>query len=108
MCNYADDCCPYETSLPLEDVINKLDENSMVLMECYESNYLKPNQDKWYLLLSEMGDKHAVLIGISLTHLAPKIWEQIPAEMKCYKTLKLFKSKIKTGFARNTFSMSGS
>ena len=31
----------------------------------------------------------------SITHLAPKIWAQIPAEMKCCKTLKQLKSKIK-------------
>ena len=63
MCNYADDCSPYEVSLPLEDVIHKLEEYSLVLMEWYESNYLKPNPDKWHLLLSEVGDKYAVQIG---------------------------------------------
>ena len=46
MCNYADDCSPDEISLPLEDVIHKLEEYSLVLMEWYESNYLKPNPDK--------------------------------------------------------------
>ena len=63
MCNYADDCSPYEVSLPLEDVIHKLEEYSLVLMEWYESNYLKPNPDKWHLLFSEVGDKYAVQIG---------------------------------------------
>ena len=63
MCNYADDCSPYEVSLPLEDVIHKLEEYSLVLMEWYESNYLKPNPDKLHLLLSEVGDKCAVQIG---------------------------------------------
>ena len=32
----------------------------------------------------------------SIAHLAPTFLEQIPAEMKCYKTLKLFKKIIKT------------
>ena len=63
MCNYAGDCSPYEIRLSLEDVIHKLVENSVVRMEWYESNYLKPNPDKWHLLLSEMGDKDAVQIG---------------------------------------------
>ena len=63
MSNYADDCSPYEISLRLEDVIHKLEENSVVLMEWYESNYLKPNPDKWHLLLSEMGYEYAVNIG---------------------------------------------
>ena len=56
MCNYADDCSPYEVSLPLE-------EYSLVRMERYESNYLKPNPDKWHLLLSDVRDKYAVQIG---------------------------------------------
>ena len=63
MCNYADDCSPYEITLPFGDVIYKLEENPVVLMVWYESNYLKPNPDKWHLLLSGMGDKHTVQIG---------------------------------------------
>ena len=32
----------------------------------------------------------------SIANLAPNIWEQIPADIKCYKTIKLYRNKIKT------------
>ena len=60
--NYADDCSPFEFSSSIEDVINKLEKDSLVLIEWYESNYLKPNPDKWHLLLSEQGDEMTINI----------------------------------------------
>ena len=56
MTNYADDCSPYEYSYST-DVIQKLENNSKCLIDWYESNYLKPNPDKWHLLLSEKNNK---------------------------------------------------
>ena len=44
--NYADDCTAYEFSGSIEDVINKLVQDSKILIEWYEMNYLKPNPDK--------------------------------------------------------------
>ena len=57
-----------------------------------DSNYDMRKADS---LVSNKPISTAYGIG-SIAHLAPKIWEQIPAENKCYKTLKLFKKKIKT------------
>ena len=37
----------------------------------------------------------------SISHLAPKIWELIPKEIKSCKTLNLFKVKIKTWIPEN-------
>ena len=66
MTNYADDCPPpppYEFSGSIDDVILKLQNDSLCLLEWYESNYLKPNPDKWHLLLSDKGDNYFILIG---------------------------------------------
>ena len=62
MTNYAD-CSPYEFSGSIDEVILKLQNDSLCLLEWYESNYLKPNPDKWHLLLSEKGDNYSILIG---------------------------------------------
>ena len=63
MTNYVDDCSPYEFSGSIDDVILKLQNDSLCLLEWYESNYLKPNPDKWHLLLSDKGDNYSILIG---------------------------------------------
>ena len=39
MANYADDCSPYEFSGSIEDIIQKLQNDSQCLMGWYESNY---------------------------------------------------------------------
>ena len=62
MANYADDCSPYEFSGPIGDVSLKLQNDSLCLLEWYESNYLKPNPDKWHLLLSDKGDNNFIKI----------------------------------------------
>ena len=56
MANYADNCS-------IDEVIIKLQNDSKCLINWYESNYLKPNPDKWHLLLSEMGDDFIIKIG---------------------------------------------
>ena len=61
--NYADDCSPYECSGSIDDVIQKLENDSRILMDWYEINYLKPNPDKWHLLLSEIGEDLTISIG---------------------------------------------
>ena len=68
MADYADDCSPYEFSGSIGDVIQKIDSrltthDSRILIECYKTNYLKPNPDKWHLLLSEMGSLLTIMIG---------------------------------------------
>ena len=55
MANYADDCSPYEFSGTIGDVIQKLENDSRTLIDWYKMNYLKPNPDKWHLLLSDTG-----------------------------------------------------
>ena len=73
--NYADDCSPFEFSGSTDDVINKLENDSRVLIDWYESNYLKPNPNKWHLLLSEV-DKD-LSIEVSSEHLTNSSCEKI-------------------------------
>ena len=51
--NFADDCSPSDFSVNTDEVINRLEEPSTLLIEWYKYNYLKPNPDKWHLILSE-------------------------------------------------------
>ena len=53
MMNFADDCSLYNFSLSINDVIHTLEKQTTLLIEWYKFNYLKPNPDKWYLILSE-------------------------------------------------------
>ena len=62
MANYANDCSLYEFSRNIEDVIQKLENDSCILMDWYKINYLKPNPDKWHLLLSDMGEDITISI----------------------------------------------
>ena len=63
MANYIDDCSPYESSVSVEDVIFKLENDARLLMEWYTNNYLSPNPDKWHLLLSDKDNELFVTIG---------------------------------------------
>ena len=61
--NYADDCSPFEFSGSTNDVIRKLEDDSQILIQWYRNNYLKPNPDKWHLLLSDVDNDLNILIS---------------------------------------------
>ena len=63
MGNFADDCYPYGFNTNTDEVINRLEEQSTSLIEWYKCNYLKPNPDKWYLILCEKGSTSFVNIN---------------------------------------------
>ena len=48
--NYADNCSPFEFSGHSNDVIRKLEDDSIILTQWYKNNYRKPNLNKWHLL----------------------------------------------------------
>ena len=48
---------PFEFSGTIDEVIIKLKEDSLTLIQWYKSNYLKPNPDKWHLLLSDVNSE---------------------------------------------------
>ena len=60
---YADGCSPYEFSGSINDVISKLENDSVTLITWYESNYLQPNPDKWHLLLNVAREDLTVSVG---------------------------------------------
>ena len=53
--NFADDCTPFDFGNNTDEVLNKQEEQSILLIEWYKYNYLKPNPVKWHLILSERG-----------------------------------------------------
>ena len=44
-------------------MIQKLEQDSIVLFKWYENNYLKANPDKWHLLLNQHGENLTMKIG---------------------------------------------
>ena len=68
--NFADDTTFYVCDKYLNTLINRLEHNTALAAEWFESNFMKLNQDKCHLLVS--GHKHeTVWANISET----KIWE---------------------------------
>ena len=59
LANYADDCSPFEFS----DVIKKLEDDSCTLIKWHDSNYLKPDPDKWHLVLSDTNENMVICIA---------------------------------------------
>ena len=55
----------YHLSLvaPLLMSFKKLGEDSIILIQWYTNNYLKPNRDKWHLLLSESDNDLSIVIS---------------------------------------------
>ena len=66
--NYADDNSPYEVALTNNEVLNKLEENACLLIEWFNNNYMKPNPEKWHLLLSDIDNNHSIKVGQQLIH----------------------------------------
>ena len=53
----------YAFSDSIDDIINMLESHSRTLIEWYENSYLKPNTDKWHLILIAAGDDMKIIIG---------------------------------------------
>ena len=52
----------------MEDVMHKLENDSLVLIDWYNNNYLKPNPDKWHLLLSDKDINLNINVGDQCIH----------------------------------------
>ena len=52
VCNYADDTTFYACDQELESVLVRLEHDSLLAIEWFESNYMKLNEDKCHLLIS--------------------------------------------------------
>ena len=70
VCNYTDDTTFHACDSNLDDLIRRLEQDSMLTIEWFESNYVKLNKDKFNFLLS--GHKQEVMFA-KIRH--SKIWE---------------------------------
>ena len=61
VCNYVDDTSFHARDSDIGNVINRLEHDSMLAIEWFESNYLKLNEDKCHFLLS--GYKHEMMFA---------------------------------------------
>ena len=73
--NYADDCSHYKFSGSIDEVINKLENDSRIIIDGYILNYIKPNPDKWHLLLSYTGND--ITISIDDKNISNSSYEKI-------------------------------
>ena len=75
LANYADDCSPFEFSGTIDEVIKKLENDSCILIKWYDSNYLKPNPEKWHLVLSDTNEN--MVINIANDKIANSSYEKV-------------------------------
>ena len=75
LANYADDCSPFEFSGTIDEVVKKLENDSCILIKWYDSNYLKPNPEKWHLVLSDTNQN--MVINIANDKIANSSYEKI-------------------------------
>ena len=69
-CNYADDTTIYACDQNLETVLNRLEHDTLISIEWFDSNYMKLNSDKCHLLISGFKHQHHwIKAGDS------KVWE---------------------------------
>ena len=60
--NYADDNSPFSCSNSIPEVIDNLEQDSIILLKWIKDNGLKANPDKFHLLLSEEGDNYSIKV----------------------------------------------
>ena len=57
VCNYADDTTFYACDSSLEDLIRRLEHDSVLAIKWFEINYMKLNQDECHFLFSDHKDE---------------------------------------------------
>ena len=63
MSNYTDDNSPFEIGCNANEVIKKLEEDAIILIQWFTNNFLKPNPSQWHLLLSDINNEHCISIS---------------------------------------------
>ena len=79
--NYADDTTPYTVSDDVNTLLDILQKNTEILMQWFNENYMKSNNDKCHLLITSSDDvsvkigqetlineKQVQLLGITIDH----------------------------------------
>ena len=52
VCNFADDTTFHGCDSSLEDLVNRLENDANLVIEWFDCNHMKLNQDKCYLIIS--------------------------------------------------------
>ena len=52
ICNYADDNTINACDMNLENLLRRLEHDSILAIEWFHQNYMKLNESKWHLLIS--------------------------------------------------------
>ena len=63
MANFADDNIPYCTGLKISDVLIKLENAAETLLQWFKDNRMKPNADKYHLLINNTKEIFQIKIG---------------------------------------------
>ena len=74
--NYADDTTFHACDSDVEDLLRRLEHDSVLAMEWFESSYMKSNEDKCHFLLSG----HKLEVCKNRTKFA-KIWENFTEKL---------------------------
>ena len=78
VCNFPDDATFYVCDKDLNTLNNRLEHDTSLAVEWFESNFMKLNQDRCHLLVS--GHKHET---VWLTIGETKIWESNKKTVWC-------------------------
>ena len=68
MSNFADDNTPFKIGLSIDEVIKKLEDSANLLIDWFKNNYMKPNPEKWHLLLSNTDKNFFIKVGEQLIY----------------------------------------
>ena len=65
-CNYADDTTIYTCNSDLENIINRLEMDSSILVKWFSENYMKLNEEKChFMIFGNKSEDSAITIGQS-------------------------------------------
>ena len=101
VCNYADDTTLYDCDQNLDYLIKKLEHDSTLAIEWFESNYMKLNHDKCHFIMS--GHKHEYVfakIGQKL------IWEERNVKLLGIDSNLLFNKHVRSLYMKASRKLS--
>ena len=85
-CNFADDTTPFVSSMNLDEVLEKLEQNVEICLNWFNENYMKMNPEKSHLLIAgNKENKEIIRVGndtISETHDAKLLGVNIDSTLK--------------------------
>ena len=109
--NYADDNTPYAIDTATKTVINTLEKDVSTLMKLFNDNYMKLNEDKCHLLISNHDEDVSAIMGkelikgkTSVNLLGITIENKLDFEEHVSKLCQKVSNKLHTALAGNYMS----